>query len=97
MFGYEFISLLHSRCFNIQSKRDSAAKRPWLSKFHLPRDRYIKLKIFSYVETECCARDTEKYFVKLVCVNVLKQIAGMICSDSYRHIKAKCSEGGEFY
>ncbi|XP_062441608.1 cyclin-dependent kinase 17 isoform X1 [Rhea pennata] len=27
------------RCFNIQSKRDSVAKRPWLSKFHLPRDR----------------------------------------------------------
>lgn len=27
------------KCFNIQSKRDSAAERPWLSKFHLPRDR----------------------------------------------------------
>uniref|UniRef100_A0A803Y5N8 Cyclin dependent kinase 17 n=1 Tax=Meleagris gallopavo TaxID=9103 RepID=A0A803Y5N8_MELGA len=27
------------RCFNIQSKRDSAAERPWLSKFHLSRDR----------------------------------------------------------
>jgi len=65
MFGYELISLLHSRCFNIQSKRDSVAKRPWLSKFHLPRDRYGKLNIFSYLQMECCGRDIQKW--KILC------------------------------
>lgn len=40
---------------------------------------------------------TEKYFVKLVCVNVPKQISGIICSDSCRDIEVKCTEEGKFY
>lgn len=39
-------SLYCFRCVNIHSERDSTAERSWLSKFHLSRDRCVRLPFF---------------------------------------------------